>query len=199
MIKRLIIVIVTLVLSVGCQTTTRVFDPDKPFHMDERYDYTDLKAVTEQMARSIVTNLPIVSRNDQPVIIIYGISNRTNEHIDTNALTEKVRTALTQTHKVRFINEDQRKNIEKEIAYQSGGLVNADTRIRLGRQIGAEYMLTGAITSITKEEGRGMRLKARKVNYYKFNMELTQLETSIIEWSDEKEFAREVAKPFIGW
>ncbi len=199
MIKNVLVGMITLLFLVGCQTTTRVFDPDKPFHMDEKYDYTDLKAVTEKMVGSIITNPPIASRNDRPVIIIYGIANRTSEHIDTKALTEKVRTALTQTRKVRFINKEQRQNIQRETGYQAGQFVNPGTKIKLGRQIGAQYMLTGAITSITKEEGRGIRLKARKVNYYKFNMELTDLETSIIEWSDEKEFAREVAKPFIGW
>lgn len=183
----------------ACATTTTVLDVDKPMHISEDFGYSDLKAVTEKMITSLLTNPPISTRNDRPVAIIYGLTNRTDEHIDTKAIAEKIQTGLTRSGKLRFINKDARAKIEKEITYQQGGMVSSDTRIKLGKQVGAEYMITGSITSITAEEGRGIRLKAKRVKYYKITLDLNDLNTNIIEWSDEQEFARKVEEPFIGW
>ena len=183
----------------ACATTTTVLDVDKPMYISEDFGYSDLKTVTEKMISSILTNPPIDKRDDRPVVIIYGLTNRTDEHIDTMAIAEKIQTALTRSGKLRFINKEARNNIEKEIKYQQEGMVTPDTKIRLGKQVGAEYMITGSVTSISSEEGRGIRLKEKKVKYYKINLEITDLNSNIIEWSDEEEFARLVSEPFIGW
>jgi len=184
---------------IGCQTTTTVLDVDKPKNISKEYGYSDLKAVTEKMISSIVANPPIADRNDRPVLMVAGIANRTDEHIDTKAIGEKIMNGLTQTHKVRFVNKDARDKIEQEIKYQGGGMVNPESRVKLGKQVGADYIITGAITSMESKEGKGIRLKERSVRYYKVSMELNDINTNIVEWSEEHEFAREEAKPFIGW
>jgi uncharacterized protein (TIGR02722 family) len=191
--------LITVCFVWACSTTTTVLDVNKPMYMNEKFGYSDLKTVTEKMISSILTNPPISNRNDRPIAIVYGITNRTDEHLDTMALSEKIQTGLTQSGKLRFVNKEARNNIEKEIAYQGGGMVTPQTKIKLGKQVGAEYLISGAISSITAEEGRGIRLTEKKVKYYKINLELTDLNTNIIEWSDEQEFARLVAEPFIGW
>jgi len=183
----------------GCSTTIRVVDVAEPRHLSGEYGYTDLKTVTEKMIRSLVTSPPIANRNDRPIIIMYDIENRTDEHIDTKAITEKLITGLTKTGKVRFVDKAARKKIEEELRYQRRGMVAKDTRIKVGQQLGAEYMLTGSITSLTQEEGRGIRLKERSLRYYKVSLNLTDINTNIVEWSEEQEFAREISKPFIGW
>ncbi len=183
----------------ACATTTTVLDVDKPMYMSEKFGYSDLKTATEKMISSLLTNPPVSQREDRPVVIAYGITNRTDEHLDTQALIEKIQTGLTRSGKMRFINKDARDKIKKEISYQQGGMVNPGTRTKLGKQVGAEYMITGSITSLTAEEGKGIRLKAERVKYYKITLELTDLNSNIIEWSEEQEFARKVAEPFIGW
>jgi PBP1b-binding outer membrane lipoprotein LpoB len=52
---------------------------------------------------------------------------------------------------------------------------------------------------ITKQEGRGIRLTKTSLKYYKIHLELTNLNTALIEWTDEYEFARETSRPIIGW
>lgn len=183
----------------ACTTTTTVLDVDKPMHISEDFGYSDLKMATEKMISSILTNPPISGRNDRPIVIIYGLTNRTDEHLDTEALTEKIQTGLTRSAKLRFIDKQARDKISKEIGYQQGGMVTPSTKIKLGKQVGAEYMITGSITSISAKEGRGIRLKEERVKYYKIALNLTDINTNIIEWSDEQEFARKVAEPFIGW
>jgi hypothetical protein len=197
--RRISLLALCLLGLASCQTTTTVLDVDKPKYYGKDYAYSDLKAVTEKMISSIVSNPPIVNRNDRPVMLVAVINNRTDEHIDTNAIAEKIITGLTQTHKVRFVNAAARDKIANEIGYQSGGMVAPETRVKMGKQVGADYVITGAITSILSEEGRGARLKERSIRYFKVNLEMTDINTNIVEWSEEHEFAREESKPFIGW
>ncbi len=182
----------------GCFAHVRTVDVEKTTHYDERYDYVDLKKLSERMAGSILSNIPISERTDLPVIVIYGISNRTSEHIDTKALTDSIRTLLIKSGRVRFINETQRKNIDTEIE-QMQGRVLPETQIKLGSQVGAEYMLTGTLSSIEKEQMKQVRLKRKNLLYYKLTMELTNIKTALIDWTDEQEIVRETERPFIGW
>ncbi len=197
--KKLAFIIIILCFICACSSTTTVLDVDRPMYMSEDFAYSDLKTVTDKMVSSILTNPPVSQRTDRPVVMIYKPSNRTDEHIDTIAIAEKIRNGLNRSHKLRFINQEARKKIEQERAYQQGDMVNPATKISLGKQVGAEYIITGSITSMTAEEGRGIRLKEKKVKYYKISLELTDINTNIIEWSDEQEFARMTSEPFIGW
>ncbi len=183
----------------GCQTTTETVHVAKPVHMDESYDYTDLQNAASVLAESILSKPPIAARSDRPVVIPFGITNRTSEHLDTKALVEKMQIRLLNSQKVQLVNAEQRENILNEIEYQDGGLVKQDTMIRLGQQVGAEYSVSGSIMEITKEEGRGFRLSRTSLKYYKIHLELTNLNTALIEWTDEYEFARETSRPIIGW
>lgn len=183
----------------GCRATTREISPEEKIHYDERYDFTDKKAIVAELVDSLANNPPLCCRGERPVIVVYGVANRTSEHIDTSGITDDIRQKVLATGKARFVNKSQRANIERELSYQYGGRVAPETRIQRARQIGADYMLTGTLRSITKKQPDQVRLKRRTLQYYSLTLSLTDLETSLIEWSDSVEIVREAAKPFIGW
>lgn len=188
-----------LVAVSGCTVTTREVAPDEEVIYDEGYHFSDKKAIVNDMVTSLATKYPLDRATDRPVLIVYGIANRTDEHISTSAITDDIRQALLATGKVRFVNERQRQNIETETGYQYGGNVAAETRIQRARQVGARYMLTGTLRSIEKTQPHQFRLKKKTLMYYSLNMELTDIETGLIEWADSTEVIREASKPFIGW
>ena len=132
----------------GCTVTTREISSDEKVIYDEGYHFSDKKNIVNAMVNSLVSKPPLASANDKPVIVVYGIANRTSEHISTSAITDDIRQALLASGKVRFVNKIQRDNISHETDYQQSGKVTAETRIRLGRQVGAKYMLTGTLRSI---------------------------------------------------
>lgn len=189
---------VTAFVLAGCFAHVRPVDEKASVHYDERFDYVDLRLLSEKMASSILSNPPIAERTDNPVVIVYGISNKTSEHIDTKALTDSIRTRLVKSGKLRFVNETQRENVEREIE-QMQGRVSPETQVRLGAQVGAEYMLTGTLSSIEKEEMKQVRTHRKNLLYYKLTMELTKINTALIEWTEEQEIIREADRPLIGW
>ncbi len=187
------------VMLMGCRATTRDISPDESLHYDETYGFADKKAIVEALVDSLASEPPLCCREGRPVIVIYGVANRTSEHIDTSGITDEIRQEILATQKARFVNKTQRANIEKELNYQYGGHVSPETRMERARQIGAEYMLTGTLRSIRKKQPDQVRLKRRTLQYYSLNLELTDLETGLVEWADSVEIVRESAKPFIGW
>ncbi len=183
----------------GCTVTTRSVSPDEVLHYDETYDFSDKQVIINTLLTSLVTKPPLAGTTDRPVIIVYGVANRTSEHISTSGITDDIRQGLMESGKARLLNETQRDNINKEANYQYSGNVRADTRIARARQVGAKYMLTGTLRSIEKKQPRQVRLKKKSLQYYSLNLELTDIETGLIEWTDKVEVIREASKPFIGW
>ncbi|MCW9049505.1 MAG: penicillin-binding protein activator LpoB [Deltaproteobacteria bacterium] len=188
-----------LILLAGCSVTTREVAPDEQVIYDESYHFSDKKAIVDAMVTSLLSKYPLLRATDRPVLIVYGIANRTSEHISTSAMTDDIRQSLLASGRVRFINETQRQNIARETSYQYGGTVAAETRIQKARQVGARYMLTGTLRSIEKNQPRQFRLKKKTLMYYSLNMELTDIQTGLIEWADSTEVIREASRPFIGW
>ena len=66
-------------------------------------------------------------------------------------------------------------------------------------QVGAQYILSGTLRSIEKKEPRQWRLTKKTLMYYSLNLELTDIRTGLIAWSDAVELARESSVPIIGW
>ena len=118
--------------------------------------------------------------------------------MDTKNLTDRVRTLLFQTGKVQFVNEARRKDLLAEQAYQAEQ-ATAETQAAIGRQLGAKYMITGSLTEMTQETPRQVRVSKTKMNYYKLTFEVTNLETGLISWITEDEFARKARTPIVGW
>lgn len=183
----------------GCTATTRDISPEATLHYDESYDFSDKNRIVTELVDPLISHPPFPSTGQKPVVIVYGIANRTDEHIDTSGISDDIRLALLNSGGFRFVNESQRENIARETAYQYSGAVAAETRIQRGRQLGAQYMLTGTLRSIEKKEPKQVRLKKKTLKYYSLNLELTDLKTGLIDWAHQVEIAREASKPIIGW
>jgi uncharacterized protein (TIGR02722 family) len=196
--SRLLGVFAVLSLS-GCWYTVREIDPNKKKHYTEEYSHTDQRKAVVHFADSLATSAPLKDREQPPVLVVYGIDNRTGEHIDTKGFTDKLDVALLKTGKVKLVNKDQRENVEKEVGYSESAKVDPAMRIQVGKQIGAEYMLTGRFSSIDRKEPKEIRLRKGRLLYYQLTLELTSLTTNQIEWKDEVEILREGHRPIIGW
>jgi hypothetical protein len=195
----LVLIVAGMVMFAGCRATTREYSPDDTIHYDEGYDFSDKNAIVDYLVTSLVNRSPLAARNDRPVLVIYGVANRTSEHIETSGITDDIRQEVLRSGKARFVSKVQRDNIAAETEYQYGGNVSPETRLQRARQIGAEYMLTGTLRSIKKNQPRQVRLKKKTLQYYSLTLELTDLQTGLVEWTDSAEIVRESSKPFIGW
>ncbi|NOZ52707.1 MAG: penicillin-binding protein activator LpoB [Gammaproteobacteria bacterium] len=157
---------------------------------------TDLQQIAGKMVDSLLTFPPIVEVTNQrrPVMFVDTIKNKTSEHIDTESVTDTISNKVLRSGKFRFVDMTKVESVKKQMDFQSdSGMVNESTAVNMGRQIGAEYMMYGNLSSIVKRGG------GVKDVYYKFTLKVMHLETGVVEWSDEKEIRKTKKKSMFGF
>ena len=190
----------TLALISGCAATTRTLDPGTEQHYDANYDFSDKKQIVRTLTDSLLSSPNVTTETpNKPVIIVYGVDNETSEHINTGGITDDIRLSLIKSGEYRFLNRKQRANVQQETDFQYAGFVPPEQRVIEGRQLGADYILSGTLRSIEKKQARQWRLNKKELVYYSMNLELTDLQSGEISWADNVEIAREASRPIIGW
>jgi len=185
--------LVFLALLAGCAGNVEYGDAGAVETVTVDFGSTDLQLIAEKMVGSLLAS-PTLQGGEPPVLQMSRFRNKTDEHIDTKAITDKIRTALVQSGKVRFTAAEVRDEIVDELEYQQkSGYVSEETRKRIGNMIGADYLLTGEMTSIRKRSGRKTDL------YFLVTLNLVDLRTALIAWSEQKEIRKEATRPLLGW
>lgn len=191
----------TTLLLGGCAAfRTKVSDVpvDDDQHMDATYDYSDLRNLTAKISGELLASPFLAKHAEPPVFVVSTVEPKTRKFVETQPLTDKIKRALIQSGKARFVSKIRRDELLKEQDYQWAH-VAPEQRVAIGRQLGAKYMLSGTLIEMTKKSGRQVRVSSRELVYYSLTMEVTDLQTGQIVWITEKEFARQARKPLIGW
>lgn len=166
-------------------TKGKYIDPDEVILLSDKFVESDLQIIADRLSESLLASELVAEQRDKPAIIISLFTNGTDEHIDVLSLTSKIRTDLLQSKRFRFLNERLRKALAKEYEYQSSGFVDPETAKLRGKQIGADWVISGHIASIRQPVGK------KEVVYYKVTMEVTDISTSEILWADEVELKKQ--------
>ena len=168
-------------------------DPNVVMLLTDKFSENDLQLIAKKIADSMIDSALVKGKDKRPVFQIEKIVNKTSEHIDMESLTDKIKVALIQSGRVLFSDKGLRENVASELEYQGSKNVDQSTAKKVGNQIGADFLLTGTISSIVQEAGKD------KLVYYKSTFNLTNLNTNIIEWSDEKELRKAYKKRHVGY
>ncbi len=177
--------------SSGPQVTYQ--DPTAVETLTTDFGATDVQLIVDKMVGSLIET-PIFG-TERPVIWISPVANKTSEHIDTKLITDRIRTAMLKSGKVRFTAaSDIPRELQDQLDYQSAGrgIVDQKTAARAAKQVGAKYFIYGEITSIVKQEGR-----SKLVDYF-VTLNLTNVETGLIEWADEKAIRKGTTRQLVG-
>ena len=186
-------IVLAFLCFLACAKRVEYGDPTATETLTIDFGSTDLQRIAERMVQSLLSS-PVVQQGNRPVVLVSGLRNKTDEHIDTKAISDKIRTALVSSGEVRFVADEVRDEVMRELQYQANsGFVDPETRNRIGKLVGAGYLLMGEIASIRKKEGRQTDL------YFKVTLNLVEIETGLIRWAEEKEIRKGQTKPLIGW
>lgn len=144
---------------------------------------TDLQMIAETMVGSLLETGIFQGR---PTVTIATVRNKTSEYIDTTNVMSSIRTALTKSGKVRFVaNINEMQNQVDELQRQNqSGLYKGNTTAKMGRMTAARYRLEGELTSIVKQNN------TTKDVFYKFTLNMLDVEEGTIEWAEEKEIRK---------
>lgn len=194
---KLFLVLVTVFFVTACgssQFTQGEYDDVAEDRLlDDKFNESDMRRIADSMIESL-TNSPMVKESKKrPVVLVTLVKNRSQEHIDMKSLTDKIRVALVKSGKFRFTEKEARGELAEELDYQTqSGYVDPSTARKTGKQIGADFFLTGEISDRVQEVGR------KKYVYYKATFNLVNIQTGIMDWTDEKEIRKYYQKRSVG-
>ena len=174
----------------ACSTTVERLDLSEAKDLSGAWNDTDSRLVSEEMIRDSLSRawLQEWSGRRKPAVIVGEVRNLSHEHINVNTFTLDVERALINSGKVDFVaTKTERKDIREERKDQD---VHAreDTRKAMGKELGADFILTGTINTIVDPSG------STQVRFYQVNMTLTSLADNRKVWVGQKEIRKLVTR-----
>ncbi|MBV2167144.1 MAG: penicillin-binding protein activator LpoB [Bdellovibrio sp.] len=160
--------------------------------LNDQWSETDMQKAVQDLVASVMASPAIAGAKKMPVVMVTNLQNKTSEHIDTQSIMDMVRVELMKSGKVGFVDKEARQDISDEYNYQNSGMVAEDSKKGPGGQVGADFIINGRLDSIVQEVGKD------KSVYYKLTLNLTNLKTSMITWSDQKQIRKTFKKKSIG-
>jgi uncharacterized protein (TIGR02722 family) len=186
-----------LAVTAGCASTrTGYADPLASTPMVAEWEAGDLHQIAEKMVDSLLSYPAVVQVTAlrAPVVSVGKVKNKTMQHIDTESLTDTIRTRLMRSGKFQFVDRTTDDQAAEELKFQQeSGMVDPQKAVATGQQSGAEYLLTANLSEIANTDGR------TKDVFYKFTMNMKNLRTGLLEWSEEKELRKVTTRKRMGF
>lgn len=151
---------------------------------------SDLQSTAESMTQSLLETRYIAKAAQPPKVRLRNVNNMTYEHIDTKAITDKIRIKLLKSGQVRFLAD--KANLG-EVADERDLTTTSTTKTALSAMSDADYIITGNVRSIKKANDTVQDV------YYNISLELVDPQSGEIVWADEKEIRKVASKSSVGW
>ncbi len=147
----------------------------------------DLVAVTDKMARSILSVPEIARAQGTPRIVLEPVQNDTRFPINKDIFLTRIRTQLNSKamNKVRFLAREQMKTLERERELKQSGQVTSSSDPRVNEFKGADFFLTGKLQGMSTRTSKGMS------DYVLYSFQLIDARTSDIVWEDSAEIKKQ--------
>ena len=184
-----------LVALAGCGAETKVTRVDSGVVTDlsGRWNDTDSKQTAEAMVKEALGtpwlgNYTQSHRGKQPVVVVGTITNKSHEHINVQTFVTDLQRELVNSQKVTFVaGRGEREEIRQEREEQALH-AREDTQKSPGKEIGADYIMKGYISTIL-DEADGV-----KAVFYQVDLELVDLESNVKAWFGQKKIKKVVER-----
>ena len=191
------VILVALSFSIavnGCASGTKVTRVDTGVVTDlsGRWNDTDSRMVAETMVREALEQPWLrnftSSEGRQPVVVVGTILNRSHEHINVQTFVSDLERELTNSQSVTFVAGSAEREEIREERRQQAAHAREDTQKGPGKELGADYMLKGNISSILDE------IDGVKAVFYQVDLEMIDLESNVKAWYGQKKIKKVVER-----
>ena len=183
-----------LLTSAACvsKRVTRI-EPGAVTDLSGRWNDTDSRLVANQLIEQTLSagwakRYTDTHGGEAPAVVVGSFENRTAEHIAVGTFVKDIERALLTTGAARVVaSGDQRAELREERKDQQQ-FARADTRTRLGQELGARYLLAGELQAIEDVDGR------ERVVFYQVDASLIDLETNAKVWAGQHKIKKYVER-----
>lgn len=186
--KFVLLTVSLAMLASGCQSiTARETQLDRKA-MTAALEPQDVRRTVEKMVDSMLVDQEFIAEigGNRPVLDISGIKNRSSMHLDMASITSSIRTKLLRSRRFRFMDKSTAAEDLQMMNDQAlNGMTDPTKAVRAGQQSAAQMYLYGELTEM-RQHVNGVTDR-----YYKFTLNLKDLRTGELVWSDEQEIRKQ--------
>ena len=129
----------------------------------------------------------------EPTVIVGTVTNNTMEHINTAVFIEEMQRALINSAKVDFVASAAERGEIRTERLEQDEFASEATRKAFGKEVGADYMLSGVLNSVVDQAG------SKSLVFYQVNLKLINIETNQIVWNGQKQIKKYVKRSKVTW
>lgn len=181
------VILLTSLISSCAHKVSRI-DPSQQIDLSGRWNDSDSRQVADKMIAELLNNPKFKeyaqTLGRKPAIIVGQIRNKTSEHIDADNYVKKFELAIFNSGLADLVESDAFRDKLREERAQQQDFSDPATMAKWGKEVGANLMLFGEMTSETDVYN-----KDRVVNYVT-TLFLTEVETSKRIWYGQQEIKK---------
>ena len=190
--KKLILALLVVPFVFACAPKVKRVETNLVKDVSGGWNDTDAQMVAQEMITDCLNSgwyTKFLTRNGkEPTVIVGTVSNKTMVLINTDVFVEEMQRALINSGKVNFVaSKDERGEVRNERLEQDE-FASEETRKAFGQEIGADYMLSGVLSSVVDQAG------SKAVVFYQTNLKLIDIKTNQIVWNGQKQIKKYVKR-----
>jgi len=192
--RSLAIALIVLSLALGCgggKTVTRL-DTESVTDLSGKWNDTDSRLVAEEMIADCLSRpwsgTFVAAKGAPPVVTVGTIRNETSEHIAMETFVADFERELINSAQVRFVASKPQRSEIREERWEQQEFASKETAKRLREELGADFILQGAIKTITDQEGKD------QVLFYQTDLEMINIETMEKVWIGSKKIKKGITQ-----
>jgi len=181
----------------GCESTDAKYvdskGPETVVSLDQ-INIQDWTNASDQMISSLLTSGVLERAPEQPAIMaVSRIVNNTQQQVDTDMLTKKIRVALNQSGKVVTtttigLGGKAEDPLAKDAADMNAFMSGEKQQTKM-----PYYTLSGKLLEDRARAGSTCQVT------YTFQLSLTEVRSGLAVWEDEKQITKQGKKASVGW
>ena len=198
--RKLIMLALVVGLFAACSSQREItrLDTESVTDLSGRWNDTDARLVAEEMiadclSRPWLFDYMEANKGQKPVVTVGTIRNKSSEHIDTETFTTDFERELLNSGKVKFVASRIQRDEIRDERYDQQEFASAETVKRFREETGADFLLVGAIKSITDQ------IEGQKVVFYQTDLELIDIENNEKAWIGTKKIKKGISQGKTKW
>jgi len=197
--KKLLMFLLVASLPLGCgggKTVTRL-DTESVTDLSGRWNDTDARLVAEEMISDCLSRAWLTdaaaAKGSKPVVTVGTIRNMTSEHISMETFIADFERELINANQVRFVASREQRSEIREERWEQAEFASKETAKRLHEELGADFILQGAVKTIVDQEG------GNRVVFYQTDLELISVESMEKVWIGTKKIKKGISQSGTKW
>ena len=194
--KVVVIAAIAAAFSSGCSTSMVATETQLDRKaMTAALEPQDVRRTVEKMVDSMLADQEFIAEigGKRPVLDITGIKNRSSMQLDMRSITSSIRTKLLRSRRFRFMDRSTAADDLQIMNDQAlNGMTDQSKAVKMGRQSAAQMYLYGELSEMRQH------VDGVTDRYYKFTLNLKDIGSGEIVWSDEQEIRKQQETSFLG-